>query len=102
MSESSPNEEEGVDQASSGLEEEGDAALRKPPSAGARLWDRVRSSLLRPKVKTWTASCGQNKDVKDVWEPAFKDKLVFAFSYIRLNVCGTYIYIDIYIVMYIY
>ncbi len=51
MSESNPNEEDSVDQASSGLEEEGDAAPRKPPNTGARLWDRVRSSLLRPKVK---------------------------------------------------
>lgn len=51
MSESNPNEES-VDQANSGLEEEGDATPRKPPSTGARLWDRVRSSLLKPKVKT--------------------------------------------------
>lgn len=50
MSESTPNEES-VDQANSGLEEEEDAAPRKVPSTGARLWDRVRSSLLRPKVK---------------------------------------------------
>lgn len=53
MSESNPNEEESVDQANSGLEEEGDMALRKAPGTGARLWDRVRSSLLRPKVKQW-------------------------------------------------
>lgn len=57
MSESNPNEDDSVDQASSGVEEDGDTAPRKPPSTGARLWDRVRSSLLRPKVKTWTASC---------------------------------------------
>lgn len=59
MSEGNPNEEESVDQASSGLEEEGDAAPRKPPNTGARLWDRVRSSLLRPKVTTCRVSCGQ-------------------------------------------
>lgn len=53
MSENNGNEEESVDQASSGLEEEGDTAPRKPPSTGGRLWDRVRSSLLRPKVKIW-------------------------------------------------
>lgn len=51
MSESNPNEEESVDQASSGVEEEGDTALRKTPSTGAGLWDRVRSSLIKPKVK---------------------------------------------------
>lgn len=59
MSESNLNEEESLDQASSGLEEEGDAAPRKTPSTGARLWDRVRSSLLRPKVKIRTVSCGR-------------------------------------------
>lgn len=58
MSESIPNEEESVDQADSGLED--DTAPRKPPSTGARLWDRVRSSLLRPKVKIWRVSCGQH------------------------------------------
>ncbi|XP_044220355.1 PH_BCR_vertebrate and RhoGAP_Bcr domain-containing protein isoform X2 [Thunnus albacares] len=58
MSESTPNEES-VDQANSGLEEEEDAAPRKLPSTGARLWDRVRSSLLRPKLDPQTL---QNKD----------------------------------------
>lgn len=56
MSEIHPNEEENADQASSGLEEEGDTATRKAPGTGARLWDRVRSSLLRPKVKIWKES----------------------------------------------
>lgn len=51
MSESNSDEAESVDQTSSGLEEEGDTTQRKPPSTGGRLWDRVRSSLLRPKVK---------------------------------------------------
>lgn len=51
MCESSRSEEDSKDQAISGLEDEGDSALRKPPSPGARLWDRVRGSLLRPKVK---------------------------------------------------
>lgn len=46
MSESSPAEDE------SGLEEEGDSTARKPPSTGARLWDRVRGRLIKPKVKT--------------------------------------------------
>lgn len=57
MSESNPNEDDSVDQVSCGVaEEEGDTAQRKPPGTGARLWDRVRSSLIRPKVKTGTAS----------------------------------------------
>lgn len=49
MSQRSPNEEEeeGVDHPTL---EEGDLAQRKAPSSGARLWDRVRSRLLRPKV----------------------------------------------------
>lgn len=51
MSESNPNEEESVDQAGSGVEEEGDTATRKVPGTGARLWERVRSSLIKPKVK---------------------------------------------------
>lgn len=51
-SESNPKEEELMDQAEGRLEEEGDATLRKPSSTGARLWERVRSSLIRPKV-TW-------------------------------------------------
>lgn len=60
MSECKPNEEESVDQASNSLEgEEGDTAPRKPQSTGARLWDRVRSSVLRRKVKIWAMSCGQ-------------------------------------------
>lgn len=54
MSESKANEEESVDQANNGLEEEGDMAPRKPLSRGAHLWDKVRSSLLGPKVKIWT------------------------------------------------
>lgn len=58
MTESNPNEEENVNWSSNGLEEEGDTAVRKPQSTGARLWDRVRSSLLRPKVKRWEVSCG--------------------------------------------
>lgn len=61
MSESTPNEEESVDQVSSSLEEEGDTALRKAPRTGARLWDRVCSSLLRPKVmekELWTDQHG--------------------------------------------
>lgn len=49
-SESNPKEEEIMDQAEGRLEEEGDATLRKPTSTGARLWERVRSSLIRPKV----------------------------------------------------
>lgn len=61
MSESNPNEEESGDQAV--LEEDGDAAPRKTPSTGARLWDRVRGRLLRPKVKTGTVSCGRTGDV---------------------------------------
>lgn len=44
MSESDCNEEE------SSLEEEGDTSPRKTRNTGARLWDRVRSRLLRPKV----------------------------------------------------
>lgn len=59
MSENNPNEEESGDQACNGLEEEGDTAPRKSPSTGVRLWDRVRSSLLRPKVKTWNVSSAQ-------------------------------------------
>lgn len=54
MSESKANEEESVDQANNDLEEEGDMAPRKPLSRGAHLWDKVRSSLLGPKVKIWT------------------------------------------------
>lgn len=61
MSETNPNEEESGDQAV--LEEDGDAAPRKTPSTGARLWDRVRGRLLRPKVKTGTVSCGWTGDV---------------------------------------
>lgn len=59
MSENNPNEEQSVDQASSGLEEEEDMVPRKPSSTGVRLWDRVRSSLLRPKVKMLKVSNGQ-------------------------------------------
>lgn len=50
MSQFRPNEEEeGVDHPAS---EEGDLSQRKAPSPGARLWDRVRSRLLRPKVNS--------------------------------------------------
>lgn len=50
MSQCSPNEEEeGVDRPTL---EDGDLSQRKAPSTGARLWDRVRSRLLRPKVKS--------------------------------------------------
>lgn len=42
-------EEEGVDQPAS---QEGDLSQRKAPGPGARLWDRVRSRLLRPKVNS--------------------------------------------------
>lgn len=56
MSECGPNEEEGVDQPAS---EEGDVSPRKAPSSGACLWDRVRSRLLRPKVK--------NGPVPELW-----------------------------------
>lgn len=70
MSESNLNEEESLDRTSSGLEEEGDTAPRKTPSTGARLWDRVRSSLLRPKVKIRTVSCGR---------PGIKDTLYHFF-----------------------
>lgn len=45
------NEEANVDWTSSGLEEEGDTAMKKPLNTGSRLWDRVRSSLLKPKVE---------------------------------------------------
>lgn len=34
------------------LEDEGDTGPRKPPGTGAQLWGRVRSTLLRQKVKT--------------------------------------------------
>lgn len=51
MSESSPSEEDAGNQASRSLEEVGDLAQRNPSSTGARLWDRVRGRLLRPKVK---------------------------------------------------
>lgn len=49
MSQCGPNEEEeeGVDHP---ILEEGDLSQRKALSSGARLWDRVRSRLLRPKV----------------------------------------------------
>lgn len=49
MNESS--EEESVDLTNSRTEDEGDVNARKAASTGARLWDRVRSSLLRPKVQ---------------------------------------------------
>ncbi|XP_025752693.1 breakpoint cluster region protein isoform X3 [Oreochromis niloticus] len=58
-SESNPKEEEIMDQAEGRLEEEGDATLRKPTSTGARLWERVRSSLIRPKLDPQTL---QSKD----------------------------------------
>lgn len=51
MYESNLNEEEIVDWATN--EEEGDPTVRKPPGTGARLWDRVRNSLIKPMVKTW-------------------------------------------------
>lgn len=41
----------GQTNSSSSVEEEGDTAPMKPTGTGARLWDRVRSTLLRPKVK---------------------------------------------------
>lgn len=48
MSQCGPNEEEeGVDHP---ISEEGGLSQRKAPSSGARLWDRVRSRLLRSKV----------------------------------------------------
>lgn len=50
MSEGNPNEDEKVDRTDSGPEEEGDMTMKKPPVTGSRLWDRVRSSLLKPKV----------------------------------------------------
>ncbi len=59
MGESNPNEDESVDQVSNGVEEEGDAAPRRPAGTGARLWDRVRSSLLRQKVNARTVRLGQ-------------------------------------------
>lgn len=54
MSESNLNEEESVDQANTTADDEVDIALRKTSSTGARLWDRVRSSLQRQKV--WNRS----------------------------------------------
>lgn len=45
MSQCGPREEEEQE------EQEEDGSERKAPSSGARLWDRVRSRLLRPKVK---------------------------------------------------
>ncbi|XP_077600474.1 breakpoint cluster region protein-like isoform X2 [Stigmatopora nigra] len=58
MSECCPVEES-VCQIVSGLEEEVDMAPGKPASTGSRLWDRVCSSLLRPKLDPQNL---QNKD----------------------------------------
>uniref|UniRef100_A0AAQ4NRJ2 Rho-GAP domain-containing protein n=1 Tax=Gasterosteus aculeatus aculeatus TaxID=481459 RepID=A0AAQ4NRJ2_GASAC len=58
MSDRNPKEEGIVDRVG-GLQEEGDAAQMKSPSTGARLWGRVRSSLVRPKLDPQTL---QNKD----------------------------------------
>lgn len=41
-----------VNTSSCSLEDEGDTGPRKPPGTGARLWGKVRSTLLRQKVKT--------------------------------------------------
>lgn len=68
MSETNPNEEESGDQAV--LEEDGDAAPRKTPSTGARLWDRVRGRLLRPKVKTGDSW---------LWTDGGRSRIVFFF-----------------------
>ncbi|XP_037115694.1 PH_BCR_vertebrate and RhoGAP_Bcr domain-containing protein isoform X2 [Syngnathus acus] len=51
--------EDGVCETINALEEELDMAPGKSPSTGARLWDRVRSSLLRPKLDPQNL---QNKD----------------------------------------
>lgn len=58
MSDFSPNEES-VEQVSSPLEQDKDSAQRRSPNTGARLWDRVRGTLLRPKV----ASGVTNKEI---------------------------------------
>lgn len=55
MSQCNSNEE-GAFQTVGALEEEVELAPRKLASTGARLWDRVRSSLLRPKVNIQGAS----------------------------------------------
>lgn len=60
MSQCGPNEEEeGVDRP---ILEDGDLSQRKAPSSGARLWDRVRSRLLRPKVKKTALSYDASTD----------------------------------------
>lgn len=51
MSEGIPNGDESVVDACIGQEEEVDSTPRKTQSTGARLWERVRSRLIRPKVK---------------------------------------------------
>ncbi|XP_077417686.1 breakpoint cluster region protein isoform X2 [Vanacampus margaritifer] len=58
MSECNSNEES-VYETISALEEEVNVAPRKSPTTGARLWERVRSSLLRPKLDPQNL---QNKD----------------------------------------
>lgn len=69
MREGNPDEDDNVDQTNSGLEEEGDTTVKKPPVTGSRLWDRVRSSLLKPKVK--------RKEVRT--EPCAKSLCLVAF-----------------------
>lgn len=51
MSDGNPDKEANVDWTSSGLEEDGDTATKKPLNTGSRLWDWVRSSLLKQKVE---------------------------------------------------
>ncbi|XP_061672639.1 PH_BCR_vertebrate and RhoGAP_Bcr domain-containing protein isoform X2 [Syngnathoides biaculeatus] len=58
MSDCNPSEESAC-QTINALEEEVDMTPRKPPSTGARIWDRVRSNLLRPKLDPQNL---QNKD----------------------------------------
>lgn len=52
MGENSLNEEESTIWAISGFDKEGDPVVRRPLGSGARLWERVRNSLLKPKVKS--------------------------------------------------
>ena len=56
MSESNPNEDESVVDACIRQEEEVDSTPRKTQSTGARLWERVRSRLIKPKVKSQESS----------------------------------------------
>lgn len=79
MRESNLNEGESLDWAIGRFEDEGDPAVRKPLGSGLRLWDRVRSSLLKPKVKSWRWDTLLLRTVTSYFLFNFHQRCVFLF-----------------------